>query len=78
MPRVPRLWACNLQGALQRARSDTLISEKTEKNLALGSCVNRGAVPKSATVRLPRLKVGLTLAISSTQVASTLTLVAVK
>jgi hypothetical protein len=55
-----------------------LISEKTEKNLALGSCVNRGAVPKSATVRLPRLKVGLTLAISSTQVASTLTLVAVK
>ena len=78
MPRVPTLWTCNLQGALQRARSFTLISEKTEKNLALGSCVNRGAIPKSATMRLPRLKVGLTLAISSTQVASTLTLVAVK
>ena len=34
MPRVPRLWACNLQGALERACSDTLISEKTEKNLS--------------------------------------------
>src|SRR5215208_8147681 len=72
MPRVPGLSACNVQGA----PSVTLIPKKTEKNLALGRCVSRGAVPRAATMRLPGLNVNLKLATSSTHLASTLTLVA--
>jgi hypothetical protein len=69
MLRVLGLSACNLHGA----RSDTLISKKTEKNVAIGSCVSRGAVPRAATMRLPGLNVNLKLATSSTKLASTLT-----